>query len=105
MQSSKNARPQSPLPPAATRVTPWRVAMMTCAVLGALLFAAPALACPDCAVGIQARSDVWSQDFWFNLLVAVMPFLVIGAACIYVEERDGLPDTQASGVDDSHGPT
>lgn len=81
--SRANSRPRS----SSTGEASLRTAL-ACAVFVAVLFAAPALACPNCAVGIQARTEVWNGDFWFNLLVAVMPFLVIAAVCTYVEQRD-----------------
>jgi hypothetical protein len=44
-----------------------------------------AAACPSCATGRQARSEVWKDDFGANLLVAVFPFLVIGGICLRAE--------------------
>lgn len=53
---------------------------------GAMFFAAaPAAACPDCAVGRQARSEVWNDDFARNVFVALLPFIVIGTICVRVE--------------------
>jgi hypothetical protein len=42
-------------------------------------------ACPDCAVGRQARAAVVRDDFGKNLFVALLPFLLIGAVCLRVE--------------------
>jgi hypothetical protein len=55
------------------------------ALLASVPVAFPAHACPDCAAGRQARHEVWSDDFGFNLVVALLPFLVIGAICVWVE--------------------
>jgi hypothetical protein len=44
-----------------------------------------AAACPDCAVGRTARSQVWGEDFALYLLLTVLPFLLIGAVCLSVE--------------------
>jgi hypothetical protein len=42
-------------------------------------------ACPNCAAGREARSEVWSGDFVFNFFVSVVPFLLIGAICVCAE--------------------
>jgi len=34
------------------------------------------IACPDCAVGQQAREMVLSTALWTNLWIALLPFLV-----------------------------
>lgn len=70
--------------------TPHAVAMVRSAVavlsVGATLFlATPAAACPNCAVGRQAKLEVWNDDLARNLFVAFLPFLVIGAICVRVE--------------------
>jgi hypothetical protein len=44
-----------------------------------------AVACPDCAAVRQARSDVWNDDFGFNLAVLVLPFLAVAGLCLGVE--------------------
>lgn len=36
-------------------------------------------ACPNCALGREARALVWTEDFLFNLLLVIVPFLLIGA--------------------------
>jgi len=82
-----------------------QAALMLGAVLGALLLAAPALACPRCALGIEARRDFWSQDFGFNLLVAALPFLVIVATCIYVEARERSQASRGSSLDAAQSST
>jgi hypothetical protein len=45
------------------------------------LTVAPALACPRCAVGQEARRQVWQDDFFPHLAAAVLPFVIIGAIC------------------------
>lgn len=40
---------------------------------------APAAACPSCAAGQAARSDVWADGFFYNLAAAALPFVVVGA--------------------------
>jgi hypothetical protein len=52
---------------------------------GGLALPSSAGACPSCPIGNQARSEVWNQDFGFNVFVALLPFLVIGAICARVE--------------------
>lgn len=44
-------------------------------------------ACPSCATGVQARSQVWTNQFAFNLTVAILPFVIIGAICWVLESR------------------
>ena len=69
--------------PHAVAVLPKVLAVLS---IGAtLLLATPAAACPNCAVGKQARSEVWNDDFGRNLFVALLPFLVIGAICVRAE--------------------
>jgi hypothetical protein len=63
----------------AARRAPWRAVAVGLVVAGACALPAPADACPACATGEQARSDVWNDDFGFNLVVAVLPFVLIGA--------------------------
>jgi hypothetical protein len=40
-------------------------------------------ACPDCAVGREARAQLWTDDFGPNLLLALIPFLFIGAVSVW----------------------
>jgi hypothetical protein len=51
----------------------------------AVTVARPALACPSCAAGIEARAELWSRDFALHLLAALVPFLIVGLACVYAE--------------------
>jgi hypothetical protein len=44
-------------------------------------------ACPSCAAGVQARSQVLANGFSFHLIVALLPFLIIGAICWGIESR------------------
>jgi len=63
----------------------WRALLVAPAFAAALAAAAPAEACPDCAAGRRARSEVFREGFGANLLVALLPFLTIGAICVRVE--------------------
>ena len=54
-------------------------------LLMALLSPGLAGACPSCPLGRQARAEVWSQSFGLYLLIALLPFLIIGAACWCLE--------------------
>ena len=74
--------------------------MLAAALLVSLGWVAPAIACPNCAVGRQARSEVWNEDFGFNLFVALLLFLVIGGVCVRVEASGRL----ASGSQPSDQP-
>ena len=52
-------------------------------VIALLVIARPAGACPDCAVGRRARAQLWTDDFGPNLLLALAPFLIIGAVSVW----------------------
>lgn len=85
--SLKNNRPSPPERASAgvvsTIAARARVAAPASAV--ALTFTvAPALACPRCSVGQEARRQVWQDDFFSHLVVAVLPFVIIGAICARV---------------------
>lgn len=54
--------------------------------LAVLVFARTAHACPSCAEGIQARSDVLQDGFGQNLFVALLPFVIIGGICLRAED-------------------
>jgi hypothetical protein len=65
-----------------------RVASVFVLLLGAavaIMAAQPAYACPSCATGVQARAEVWDDEFEWNLFTALIPFLVIGAICLRAE--------------------
>lgn len=53
--------------------------------LGAALAPAPAHACPNCAVGREARAEFFGDDFLRNLATAALPFVIIGAVCARVQ--------------------
>jgi len=67
-------------------------ALPACTALG---IASPARACPNCAVGRQARSEVWNQDFGENLTVALLPFAIVGALCVRIEAESRRPPSPA----------
>jgi len=50
--------------------------------LASTALAPVARACPKCAEGRQARSEVWRDHFGENLASALLPFLIIGAVCL-----------------------
>jgi len=51
-----------------------------CAVVG---ITGDAEACPRCAAGEQARSEMWNQSFTSNLTATVLPFVIVAAASAY----------------------
>jgi hypothetical protein len=55
------------------------------ALAGAIVGPSRADACPSCAAGQRARSEVIDDHFGANLVVALLPFLGIGAICALVE--------------------
>jgi hypothetical protein len=55
-------------------------------IAAALAFVAPpARACPGCAAGVAARAQALGDDFFRNLAIAVLPFVIIGAVCVRAE--------------------
>lgn len=44
--------------------------------------------CPDCALGRQARAQVFGPDFGQQLLVAALPFACIVVISRFLERRD-----------------
>jgi hypothetical protein len=65
--------------------TLWRRASTALAVFGATLSGATAWACPSCPVGRLARQQVCDQGFTHNLVIAIVPFALIGIASIWAE--------------------
>jgi hypothetical protein len=66
--------------------------------MAALSGPAPVLACPKCAAGVVARGQVWNDGFAFNLLAAVLPFLVVGTISFVVERVGTRAQTGNRGV-------
>ncbi len=65
------------------------------ALLAPLLVASTALACPDCETARVVRASIWGDHFWTYLMMALVPFLLIGtvSALLY---RVGLPRREAA---------
>lgn len=55
------------------------------AAVGLALAAPPAHACPGCAAARSARTEIFGDGFFRNLAIAVLPFLIIGAVCLHVQ--------------------
>jgi uncharacterized membrane protein len=64
-------------------------------LLAGLLGGAASLACPDCPTAQVVRTSVLSEGFWTYLVMAVVPFLLIGvlSALLY---RIGLPPREVA---------
>lgn len=71
------------------------VRLQPLALLGPLLVAGTALACPDCETARVVRASIQDDHFWTYLMMALVPFLLIGAvsALLY---RVGLPRQEAA---------
>ena len=102
------------MPRGAPRRAPILCMTMTMALLSLLAFASPAWACPNCAEGRQARTQVWRDDFLHNFLVALLPFLLVGAISVRAnaigrsgasQENSGDPAETPEGINalDSDG--
>ncbi|HEY6556735.1 MAG TPA: hypothetical protein VI072_05660 [Polyangiaceae bacterium] len=50
-----------------------------------MIFTGVAGACPACPVGREARERVYEQDFARNMLIALVPFALVGIASGYAE--------------------
>lgn len=70
-----------------------------CCVAAATTFSATtvAYACPSCPVGRTARQQVFDQDFGTNLLIAFVPFLLVGLVARWAE---GLGSETSKKVED-----
>ena len=67
------------------------------AFLAAFTLTCAAAACPRCAEGIEARARVWTEGFASNLLLALAPFVLIGAGSAWAN-RIGKPRPAARGT-------
>lgn len=54
-------------------------------------FAPPARACPGCEAARVARSEIFGAGFFRNLAVAVLPFVIIGAVCLRLQNLGRRP--------------
>jgi hypothetical protein len=57
-------------------------------IVSMVAIAAPAAACPDCAIGKQARTLAWSDGFAQNLIASVLPFLFVAVIAFWVDRTD-----------------
>ena len=73
-----------------------RVLVSAMGLLVALAQTGTTAACPSCAVGVEARARVWSEDFERNLLLALTPFLIPLAVSIWAS-RLGHPHARGAG--------
>lgn len=70
--------------PAHSRL-PARTWLAMTAACVALAASSAAGACPGCPVGREARQQVYEQHFARNLLVALLPFAMVGLASLCAE--------------------
>lgn len=61
---------------------------MSVVMVASLLTTSAVWGCPSCPVGITARQQVLDQDFGQNLVIAVVPFLLVGLVARWAERRD-----------------
>jgi hypothetical protein len=54
-------------------------------------FAPSARACPGCEAASLARSEIFADGFLRNLAVALLPFVIIGAVCLRVQNLGRRP--------------
>ncbi|MFZ5893895.1 MAG: hypothetical protein ACOY0T_22730 [Myxococcota bacterium] len=59
-----------------------------------LVVAAPAAACPSCALATEVRTRFWADDFGYHLAVAALPFLLILAVCWRLERAAGRDEVR-----------
>jgi hypothetical protein len=52
-------------------------AFLAAAVLALLSVTMPASACPSCAAGIEARTQVWRDDFAYFACAIALKFLIV----------------------------
>jgi hypothetical protein len=63
-----------------------RAVVSTVVLAATVVLTAPADACPNCALGRQARAQVWNESFGLNLIVALLPFLLVAVICLCAEK-------------------
>jgi hypothetical protein len=74
--------------------------LLGCALASLLGVGAPAAACPDCAVGREARREVWSDGFVPNLILATTPLAIVVAVSAAAnrigrpKRKDGREETR-----------
>jgi hypothetical protein len=67
------------------RLSSLRPGLVSLVFTAAMAHAPLAAACPNCAIGQQARRQFWSDDFLRTLAVVLLPFVAIGACCVRAE--------------------
>lgn len=77
------------------RALPW-------VFIAGLLMSAASLACPNCPTSRVVKASVLGEGFWNYLVMAIVPFLLIGAlsAWLYrigLSPRSGAPARQEPG--------
>ncbi len=92
VERSQRARGAGSTPPRPAVAA--RSALRAAAFVAALAAARPALACPDCEAGREARSQAWAEGFGFNVAIALAPFALLGAASAWAN-RIGRPGARA----------
>lgn len=63
-----------------------RAVVTVLAVIALIAIARSASACPSCPSALVTRAQIFDEGFFRNLAVAVLPFLLIGAVCVRVQE-------------------
>lgn len=68
-----------------SRLSPERVAVGITSFLAAFTAASTAWACPNCPVGRVARQQVWDDGLATNLVIALVPFILVGMVSVWAE--------------------
>jgi hypothetical protein len=66
-------------------MTPARTTLWLASFVATLTAAWTTWACPNCPVGRTARQQVCDDGLATNLITALVPFLLIGAASLWAE--------------------
>jgi hypothetical protein len=75
-----------------SRTNASRRALASLLIAAALACFAPAAhACPGCEAASLARSEIFDDGFFRNLAVALLPFVIIGAVCVRVQNLGRRP--------------
>jgi hypothetical protein len=68
-----------------SRIRSGRAAVWMASFFAAFTAAGAAWACPNCPVGRAARQQVCDDGLATNLVIALVPFLLVGAVSVWAE--------------------
>ncbi len=67
-------------------MTPNRALVCLASFIATLTAAWTSWACPNCSVGRVARQQVLGEGLAMNLLIALVPFIIVGIVSLWAEQ-------------------